>query len=107
MLEDLGHKVLEANSGRQALDILRRETAIDLIVTDQAMPDMTGLQLAESVAADWPHIPIILATGYAELPVDDGRLPKLAKPFSLKDLAEAIERFSSGDLPKIDHSSGS
>jgi PAS domain S-box-containing protein len=107
MLEDLGHKVLEANSGRQALDILRRETAIDLIVTDQAMPDMTGSQLAESIAAEWPHIPIILATGYAELPVDDARLPKLAKPFSLKDLAEAIERFSSGDPPKIDSSCGS
>jgi PAS domain S-box-containing protein len=92
MLEDLGHKVFEANSARQALDILRRETQIDLTITDQVMPDMTGSQLAEAIRAEWPQMSIILATGYAELPVGIGpELLKLAKPFNQKALAEAID----------------
>lgn len=61
-------KVFEASSGREALDILRREKAIDLVISDQAMPHMTGLQLAEVIKNEWPTLPIILATGYSELP---------------------------------------
>jgi PAS domain S-box-containing protein len=89
MLEDLGHKVFEASSGREALDILRREKAIDLVISDQAMPHMTGLQLAEAIKSEWPTLPIILATGYSELP-PGADLPKLAKPFLQHDLAKAI-----------------
>lgn len=89
MLEDLGHKVFEASSGREALDILRREKAIDLVISDQAMPHMTGLQLAEAIKNEWPTLPIILATGYSELP-PGADLPKLAKPFLQHDLAKAI-----------------
>jgi hypothetical protein len=50
MLEDLGHTVFEAYSGKGALDILRREDSIDLVVTDQAMPKMTGTELAKRMA---------------------------------------------------------
>jgi CheY-like chemotaxis protein len=89
MLEDLGHKVFEASSGREALDILRREKTIDLVISDQAMPYMTGLQLAEAIKIEWPRLPIILATGYSELP-SGADLPKLAKPFLQHDLAKAI-----------------
>jgi CheY-like chemotaxis protein len=67
MLEELGHSVLKAASGKQALRILRSNT-VDLVITDQVMPGMTGGQLAEAVDADWPRLPIILATGYAEAP---------------------------------------
>jgi CheY-like chemotaxis protein len=91
MLEDLGHTVFEAASGQQALDILRKEKTIDLVITDQGMPNMTGSQLAAAIAAEWPHVPIILATGYAELPSGANQnLPKLSKPFDQKALAEAI-----------------
>ena len=68
MLEDLGHTVREANSGEEALNILAEGAKIDLVVTDQAMPRMTGVQLAEAILAEQPNLPIILATGYAELP---------------------------------------
>jgi PAS domain S-box-containing protein len=91
MLEDLGHTVFEAASGKQALDILRQEERVDLVITDQAMPHMTGTQLAEAIRAERPNLAIILATGYAELPPGtDARLPKLAKPFRQEDLARAI-----------------
>jgi PAS domain S-box-containing protein len=90
ILEDLGHTVVEARSGREALDALRRQK-FDLVVTDQAMPQMTGVQLAEAIQAEWPGMPVILATGYAELPGGVGKaLPKLAKPFDEAALATII-----------------
>jgi PAS domain S-box-containing protein len=90
MLEDLGHRPLEANSAQQALDILQTET-VDLLITDQAMPQMSGVQLIAAMRQQWPHVPAILATGYAELPADaDKNLRKLGKPFSEADLAGAI-----------------
>jgi PAS domain S-box-containing protein len=91
MLEDLGHVVIEAVSGPQALDALRREGRVDLVITDHAMPRMTGAQLAKAIAEEWPDLPVILTTGYAELPPDVIlRLPKLEKPFSEKDLENAL-----------------
>jgi len=92
LLEDLGHEVFEAGSAREALAILRRESGVQLMITDQGMPDMTGLQLIEEVKADWADLPLILATGYAELPPGaDPKLITLAKPFRGVDLAQAVE----------------
>lgn len=93
MLEDLGHTVLEATSGTSALDIVRREDNIDLVITDQAMPHMTGSDLAAAIRLEKPDMPIILATGFAELPpgADEG-LPKLSKPFLQEQLADAIAK---------------
>ncbi|MEA2840081.1 MAG: hypothetical protein QOF41_1411 [Methylobacteriaceae bacterium] len=91
MLEDLGHTVFEAGSGKEALDVFRREKDIDIVITDQAMPLMTGTQLADAIRAERRDLPIILATGFAELPPDTGRdLLKLDKPFRQEELAQAI-----------------
>jgi CheY-like chemotaxis protein len=91
MLEDLGHTVFEAASGEQALDILRRKKRIDLVITDQAMPGMTGVQLANAVAADWPDMPIVIATGFAEMaPGAAAGLPRLPKPFDQAALARSV-----------------
>jgi PAS domain S-box-containing protein len=93
MLEDLGHEVLEAHSGAQALQILKREPDLDLLVTDQAMPNMTGLQLAETARDLKPALAVILATGYAELPPGaDPSLGRLSKPFTQVELADAVSR---------------
>jgi signal transduction histidine kinase/CheY-like chemotaxis protein len=92
MLEDLGHRVLKANSGEQALKILAEDRSIEVVITDQSMPGMTGLQLARHIRERWPDLPILLATGHANLVEDHGRrgLRGLAKPFLQKDLAEAL-----------------
>lgn len=91
MLQDMGHTVFEATSGNQALDILRREKSVDLVITDHAMPKMTGAQLAAAIKAERPGLPIILATGYAELPPGvDAELPKLGKPFRQHELMQAV-----------------
>ena len=95
MLEDLGHTVFEAYSGKEALEILRREDSIDLVVTDQAMPKMTGTELAKVIRIEWPDIPVLLATGYADMgPRDEIGLSKLTKPYLPRDLAAAIVRMN-------------
>ncbi|MDB5597483.1 MAG: sensor hybrid histidine kinase [Hyphomicrobiales bacterium] len=91
MLEDLGHRVLEATSGEQALRVLRRSPDVDLLITDQLMPGMTGTQLVEAVRPAHPDLPIILATGYAEMSPDAAPgVPRLDKPFLQKGLARVI-----------------
>jgi signal transduction histidine kinase/ActR/RegA family two-component response regulator len=91
MLEDLDHRVVEASSGEQALQILRENASIDLVVSDHAMPGITGLELAERIRAEWPDMPILLATGHAELPERTGlAVPRLTKPFRQDELESAI-----------------
>ena len=71
--------------------MLRGEEPVDLLITDYAMPGMTGLQLAEEARKLRPKLPILLATGYADLPAH-GRLtlPRLSKPYQQRELAEQI-----------------
>ena len=93
MLEEKGHRVVQASSGDGALRILHKEPAIDLVLTDYAMPGMSGLQLARAIRLKWPEMPIILATGYAELPVTAGlSVQRLNKPFSEAALVHVIGR---------------
>lgn len=93
MLEDLGHEAIEVHSARQALETLEKTNGVDLVITDQAMPHMTGSQLASEAKARWPHVPVILATGYAELPEDaDRNMMRLAKPFMQTDLERVISQ---------------
>ena len=91
LLEDLGHTVFDANSGARALEVLKKESSIELMITDYAMPGMTGVQLAEAARALRPGLPILLATGYAELPAGKAfDLPRLSKPYLQSQLAEQI-----------------
>jgi len=87
----MGHTVIDATSGTAALEIIRRNPHVDLVITDQAMPQMTGMQLAAAIKVDWPDLPILLVSGYAELPSKRPfDVPKLAKPFTLDDLEAAV-----------------
>jgi PAS domain S-box-containing protein len=93
MLLDLGHSVTEAQSGPQALKLLETDGTFDIVVTDYAMPGMNGFEFAQRVKERNPRLPIILATGYAELPAsrsfEFGHLPK---PYTAEDLAAALEK---------------
>jgi CheY-like chemotaxis protein len=92
MLEDLGHTVHEASSALEALSILGRESAIELVLTDQAMPQMTGAELIAEIKSRRPKLAVILATGFAELPpgIDPLQQVTLAKPFLQYDLEQAV-----------------
>jgi CheY-like chemotaxis protein len=90
MLMELGHKVLQAHSGPDALDMLGRHS-VDLIITDYAMPDMTGEELTQKILASQPRIPVLMVSGYASLPEGAGTsVPKLGKPFKEHELSRAI-----------------
>src|SRR5882757_7888330 len=94
MIEDLGHTPIEAHSGAEAIAKLASGSEIDVVITDHAMPAMTGLQLARHLQETYPEIPVILATGYAELPGDAGSLGilRLAKPCNQYEIAMAIQQ---------------
>lgn len=93
MLQDLGHHVLEANSGEQALGILNSDRAIDLLITDHSMPRMTGAQLAKAARELLPALPVLLATGHADIPSGEGGdLPRITKPYDQAQIEAAIRK---------------
>jgi CheY-like chemotaxis protein len=92
MLEDLGHASQVVPSGMSALNILRSDRTIDAVITDYAMPDMTGAELAVQIRRLRPELPVILATGYADFPNSTAAqsLPRLSKPFGSHELAAIL-----------------
>jgi CheY-like chemotaxis protein len=93
LLEDLGHEVVEVHSAREALQLLEGGLPTDLLITDHAMPGMTGIELAREVRRQRPQLPVLLATGFAEL--EGGKVvdvPRLAKPYTQAQLATEIAR---------------
>jgi PAS domain S-box-containing protein len=92
MVEDLGHTVLQAHSGEEALQLAGTTPSLDLVITDQAMPGMTGLELAAALAERRAGLPIILASGFADIPADAAlRLRRLSKPFDQETLGRMIQ----------------
>jgi signal transduction histidine kinase/CheY-like chemotaxis protein len=90
MIRDLGHEVVEAASGPEALTRLRDGLSVDVVITDYMMPGMNGGALARSVAKSFPSVPVLLITGYTG-PADEVlHLARLAKPFGQADIAGAL-----------------
>ena len=91
-----GHEVVTTDDGAQALDVLQREGGrFDLLLTDIQMPVMDGIALALAVARDYPALPILLMTGYAEQRERASGLDALiyaviAKPFMLAELQSTV-----------------
>ncbi|SCX08186.1 hybrid sensor histidine kinase/response regulator [Agrobacterium rosae] len=93
MLEDLGHEVVEASSGKQALEILANAAPFDLLVTDFSMPGMNGAELSRKARELVPNLPILIATGYADLPDGmDLEISRLGKPYTQDQLASEISK---------------
>jgi CheY-like chemotaxis protein len=95
-LAEDGHAVVTANDGAEALDALQREEGrFDLLLTDIMMPVMDGIALALAVARDFPTLPILLMTGYADQRQRAAGLESLirdviAKPFSVAEIRFAV-----------------
>jgi CheY-like chemotaxis protein/anti-sigma regulatory factor (Ser/Thr protein kinase) len=86
-----GYSVIEAGSVREAVEALEKGALVDLVVTDYLMPGGTGARLVNRVRSDWPHIPIIVLSGYMENAVDlDPSISRLAKPYAIGELLNAI-----------------
>lgn len=87
-----GFQLLEANTGASALALLSSQTA-NIVVLDMTLPDMTGLQVAQTLAQTHPSLPVVMATGHD---LDPSGLPAnvvevIRKPFSLRSLATRLK----------------
>ncbi len=96
LLEDLGYRTIVTASAWEALARLAEGPGIDLVVTDHAMPGMTGLELAERLRRERPGLPVVLATGYAELTGSPAWLPRLDKPYRQEELGAVVARMLPG-----------
>jgi len=89
-----GYKVLTANNGEDALEILGRGEAVDLLVSDVVMPLMDGPTMVREARKEFPELPILFMSGYAEeqlrKSIDIDNVAFLPKPFSVQELAEAV-----------------
>lgn len=97
-LELDGHQVIEAEDGGIALEILSaRHTAFDLLLSDIMMPVMDGIALALAAARDFPDLPILLMTGFADqreraFGLDSLVRDVVSKPFTLAEIRTAVGR---------------
>ncbi|HEY4163293.1 MAG TPA: response regulator [Dongiaceae bacterium] len=102
MLESSGHRVTSANSGPEALAALQAGGPYDLLITDHAMPGMTGTELAEKALQTAPGIRVVLASGFQDLPSDAAKWTRLRKPYLESDLIELIHRLdAAGDMREV------
>jgi PAS domain S-box-containing protein len=91
-LESRGYRVLEADSGKAAMNVLARAERIDLILVDMAMPGMNGIEVIRRARERRPGLRSLLVTGYADIlafaPADGDLV--LHKPYRLEKLAETV-----------------
>jgi len=95
ILNRQGYDVIVSTDGREALKVFRNHRDIDLVITDQAMPEITGTQLAQEIYGISPSVPVILCTGFTEdLHLEPVTYPGIRKfflkPFTIRNIAEGI-----------------
>ena len=101
LLEDCGYRVLVGHSGAEALTCLRDPTErVDLVITDLTMPLMSGLELAETMLAEFGNLPIIITTGYESGQIQTGGdtnvVAVLHKPIDIDDLVHQVSDILKG-----------
>jgi CheY-like chemotaxis protein len=89
-LDDAGYIVLEARNGREALDVLAEGPQVQLLITDIAMPGMSGIEVASRFMSG-SSLPVLFISGYAQEPAELPG-PLLAKPFTPDTLVDTVKR---------------
>ena len=91
MLCDLGYEVVQADSGAEALRMLRSGIEVDLMITDFLMPGMNGVALIEHSVALAKDMKVLLVTGYSTIAEGPGaHIPRLAKPYRQAELSRRV-----------------
>ncbi|WP_114226734.1 MULTISPECIES: hybrid sensor histidine kinase/response regulator [Sphingomonas] len=102
MLRDAGHRVDQAHSGAAALEKLRDDPGYEVLVTDYAMPQMTGAALIRAARTLAPALPALLVTGYASETSDvPAEVPRIEKPFRSAELLSRIAQLD-GSIDRAD-----
>ena len=99
MLRNLGHEVVRAENAEQALEVLRSQRPLDLLLSDIVMPGgVNGVELAQQAVAIRPGLQVLLSSGYAGESVDEALArsgwPFLKKPYAEEELAAHLEQFA-------------
>jgi CheY-like chemotaxis protein len=98
LLADKGHEVMQAADGQEALNLLGQHR-FELVITDLAIPKVTGFGLVAQMRVKWPDIPIILVTAYLSpygaKAILDPKVEFLAKPVDPNELTARVERLVS------------
>lgn len=98
LLAELGYEVTVRTSSREALALFRLQPkAFDIVVTDQTMPDLTGIQLASEILSIRPGLPVILCTGFSHTVTEEsaraaGIKGFVMKPLTKKELARTVRK---------------
>ena len=94
VLQAYGYCVLQAREGDEALEMLERYPArVDLMLSDVVMPKMNGKELGEQLRQRWPHMAVILMSGYQGHAIDeDAQWHFLAKPFAPEALVASVRK---------------
>jgi nitrogen-specific signal transduction histidine kinase/CheY-like chemotaxis protein len=101
LLEQLGYRTLEVETAAEALDALAAGEHIDLVFSDVVLPgQVDGLALARTLAQCYPHIPVVLTTGYTRVFEADPEFPVLRKPYQISTLGRVIHDALTPALPK-------
>jgi signal transduction histidine kinase/ActR/RegA family two-component response regulator len=90
MIRELGHEVVEAASGSEALGLLESGLQVDVLITDYKMPRMDGTELARLVKDIQPEIAVLLITGYTGASKEVGNYARLDKPFGQREIRAAF-----------------
>jgi CheY-like chemotaxis protein len=98
MIEQLGYRTLHAENAIDALNKLHRGAQVDLVFSDVVMPgSMNGIALAQEICKRYPHLPVVLTTGYSDVVHPAGsQFPILRKPFQLPALAKCLRQALEG-----------
>jgi two-component system cell cycle sensor histidine kinase/response regulator CckA len=94
-LENSGYTVLQANDGREALEVARQKMGpIELLVADIVMPKLGGIELAKELLSARPAVRVLFLTGYTDSPTPhlDDRTGFLQKPFTSRALLHEVRR---------------
>ncbi|RJQ84278.1 MAG: response regulator [Desulfobacteraceae bacterium] len=98
VLDPMGYRVVSAENGRQALDLVSRE-AVSIVLLDLQLPDVNGMEILRAICRDYPHMVVIIITGFATVQaaaeaMRSGAYDLLPKPFEPDQLRIAINRAS-------------
>jgi two-component system cell cycle sensor histidine kinase/response regulator CckA len=104
VLSEAGFQIIEAANGQEALAVMQSARAgVDAVLTDLAMPDLGGRQLARRLIGEWPDLPVVFMSGYTDDDVArrgllDAGVPFLEKPISPEVLTRKMRQVLEGAL---------
>jgi CheY-like chemotaxis protein len=103
ILEADGYKVLEAENGARAIELLTDDVAIDLLMADLEMPELTGEEMARRLRAQRHDLKVLYVSGYVDRLLDERPVlwegeAFLEKPFTFEGLSEAVSLLLFGTL---------